>query len=217
MAPCKTCTSTELCKGMGFCVRAIYTLKEELKDPNTDINPFLSDIAEPDTELKEEGTEDMEIVMIEATKDAIFEEVARCFNSDADLAKFHVLDDSDHEEMIKHTIDTIKSIDYDKKYYLVALKSEPDNVQIGYAVTIDEPQKILYSFAIRTEFRTKEILKEWLKVVKEKFENANYKVPLYIKNTRAIGFFLKNDFTIEKNEDDHVILKSNDNSQKPCQ
>lgn len=83
----------------------------------------------------------------------------------------------------------------DIEFYAVVL----DNVPIGYTIVIRNGEKPneLYSFGINIEHRKKEILIAWLKLLEKTLDTPYYLV-LWSKNERAIKFFEKNNFIVQR-------------------
>ncbi len=85
-------------------------------------------------------------------------------------------------------------------YYKVLFNKKP----IGYFVIADK-MGLLYSFAINKKYRTKEVLINWFKSVKEVLGKA-FTTVLYSNNTRAIDFLVKNGMEVNRTDGDLVTL-----------
>lgn len=122
-----------------------------------------------------------------------FIEVA--FRDDSELLeKFHISPGTlDH--CVSHTLGFInENADYyqaDIEFYAVDT--------VGYTIIIkneSQPHE-LYSFGINKELRNKEYLMGWLQEV-EKLLGTPYYIVLWAQNERAIKFFEKNGFMVQR-------------------
>ncbi len=118
------------------------------------------------------------------------------------LEKYHILAPSTLEECVKHTAESIEENEEHYKdnieFYAVILDVE---TVIGYTIIIKNKKvpNELYSFAINVKYRQRDILEEWLRELAKKLGD-NYYTVLWQKNTRAIDFFEKNGFIVERED-----------------
>lgn len=121
--------------------------------------------------------------------------VEHAFNEDEELlSKYHIMSGS----LEKCVADTMKRIADVKEKVADAMEFyyvEHAGKAIGYVIMIfhNNHATELYSFGINKHFRTKEIVTTWLWEIEKKFGTLYYLI-LWNKNTRAIDFFLKNNF-----------------------
>lgn len=105
------------------------------------------------------------------------------------------------ERNIKNVMESSKQ--YALKYYKVELEEQGEKKEIGFSISLKvNKQTLLYSFGINIDYRKGDILKSWLSELDKKL-GANYQVPLFLKNTRAIRFFTKNGFTHHRIEEEN--------------
>ena len=126
--------------------------------------------------------------------------IKMAFRDDPELIeKFHISPGSlDH--CVGHTLGLIEGnrgfYQSDMETYAVVIDKE---TPIGFTVLIKN-EKIpneLYSFGINIKHRTKENLLSWLSEIKIKLGDPYY-VVLWSKNTRAIDFFERNGFSVDR-------------------
>ena len=142
----------------------------------------------------------MKIRLRQICKTKLLEYVRIGFEGDAELLdKYHVSPGTlDH--CVEHTMGFITENENfykdDIEYYAIILDNE---TIIGYTIIIvnEKLPNELYSFAINIKYRTKEIVLLWLKAA-ERLLAIPYYVVLWSKNTRAIEFFEKNGFIVER-------------------
>lgn len=133
----------------------------------------------------------------------LHEYVAIAFKEDSEL-----LTEYSHystmEELILTNVENAKELARTKevKCYGMYLEQTP----IGFTVI---SEKLLYSFGINLYCRQKEVKAIWLSWLNRVFDN-NFVVTLYIKNTRAVNYFLRNGFE-EFNNDGKVVYLINKN------
>lgn len=142
--------------------------------------------------------------------------VENAFNGDINLLNTFHTSPGTLQHCVENTMKLIKeSADYykdDMKFYAVVV----DGVPVGYTVTVknDKLPNELYSFGINISHRSKEVLMAWLKAVEEKI-GIPYYIVLWSKNTRAINFFERNGFAVERtnkylnDETKTVIIRQN--------
>ena len=112
------------------------------------------------------------------------------FERDEQLfSKYHIKNGSENE-CIEHTYNRIKNFK-DKTHCFYEINY--NNKAIGFCCFEDN---LLYSFSINVDYRTKEVLKEWISDLDNLFMGKYpiYMVTFYKKNTRAKDFFIKNGF-----------------------
>lgn len=138
-------------------------------------------------------------MLLNIDRDKLKELVTFSFEGDSDLLDKYHISPGTLEHCVEHTFTFIdKNKDFykgDMYYAAVCLDGE----EIGYTVFVanEKAPNELYSFGIRKEYRTKDILQSWLRVVGTTL-GLPYYIILWDKNTRAIDFFGKNDFIIEE-------------------
>ncbi len=127
--------------------------------------------------------------------------VRHSFKGDAKLFDtYHILSDTELN-CVKDTVNKIK--DCSEKLPIQLYSVNTNNKTIGYLV-ISKENKILYSFGLRKEFRTKEIKADWFnKIV---LMMPDFKCYLWNKNTRAIEFLKRCGMATEKEEKNYTIL-----------
>jgi hypothetical protein len=125
--------------------------------------------------------------------------VYHAFNEDEELLHIYHISPGTLDHCVEHTMNFIKEnaafYGEDMKFYKLLFLGK----SIGYTVFIknaSQPNE-LYSFGINIKFRKQDILINWLEGVKENIGN-DYTVALWEKNSRAINFFKKNGFILEK-------------------
>lgn len=141
----------------------------------------------------------MEVQLLPINREKLKELVSYSFEGDNDLLDtYHISPGT-----LEHCVDnTFTFIDKNKDFYgsdmCWAAVVIPQGV-IGYTVYItnEKSPNELYSFGIRKEYRTEEILHGWLKAVENEL-HLPYFIVLWDKNIRAIEFFRKNGFIIEE-------------------
>lgn len=132
------------------------------------------------------------------------------FSDDADLLKYyHDLPEKSWntlDECVEHTFGLIEEAigDWRLEVHLfkIVIHDIADDtapgIDVGYTVLIKSgllhKTNILYSFAINGKYRTDSVKWGWLEEIKEFFKHENFFVKLEVKNTRAVGYFLKNKF-----------------------
>lgn len=100
------------------------------------------------------------------------------------------------ETNVANTVELAKTKEV--KCYGMFLEQTP----IGFTVL---SEKLLYSFGINVFCRQKEVKTIWLNWLRRVFDN-NFVVCLYSKNTRAINYFLKNNFEEFSNDGNVIYL-----------
>lgn len=144
--------------------------------------------------------EAMEIQLLPINREKLKELISFSFEGDNDLLdKYHISPGSlDH--CVNHTY---TFVDKNKDFYggdmhLASVVTAEFGI-IGYTVVIinEKSPNELYSFGIKKEFRTKEVLAGWLSAVQKEI-GIPYYIILWDVNTRAIEFFRKNGFIVEE-------------------
>lgn len=127
--------------------------------------------------------------------------VSIAFNGDDKLLNEYHISPGTLDHCVKHTFGFIETnaghYNDDIKFYSVNY----DKQMIGYTVIVlneKEPNE-LYSFGINKSHRTDEVREMWLEAVKEKLNNYFY-VVLWAKNTRAINFFERHGFKVDRTD-----------------
>lgn len=139
-------------------------------------------------------------MLTEITLEELRPYIAIAFNGDNELLNNLHISPGDLYHCIDHTLSFIKqNADHykeDIKFYVV---KNWYGAPIGYTVVImnDPKPNELYSFGINIQHRTRENLQEWLSSV-EKVLGKPYYIVLWSKNERAIKFFEKNDFLVQR-------------------
>jgi hypothetical protein len=124
------------------------------------------------------------------------------FEGDKELVDtYHVRSGINLEVCVNSTLHTIEDTSrlYDLKYFKVLKDSKP----IGFHVT---GKDFLYSFGININWRKKDILIQWWNFICKELNN-NFMCMLYIKNTRAINFLIRNGMEIINEDGKLVTLK----------
>lgn len=135
------------------------------------------------------------IELVPITKEAIKNCIEIAFNGDVELLESLHISPGTLEHCVDHTFSLIIANDKickgDVKYYAV---SKDENI-VGYSVVIVNPKYTneLYSFGININYRTKEIVQQWLGLIEELLGLPFY-IILWSKNKRALDFFKKNGF-----------------------
>ena len=144
-----------------------------------------------------EGQVNIKLVRVKVSEMPYY--VRRAFDGDEDLlSKFHTspgtLDHCVNNTMgfITENEDHYKE---DMELYSVVFNGNT----VGYTIMIrnEKSPNELYSFGINKNYRKKEILMAWLAEV-EKMLGKPYYIVLWSKNERAIKFFERNGFRVDR-------------------
>lgn len=141
----------------------------------------------------------MELYLAPTRLEEISQYVENAFNADINLLNIFHTSPGTLQHCVENTMGLIKeSADYykdDMKFYAVVV----DGVPVGYTITVKNAElpNELYSFGININHRRKDILMAWLKAIEEKISKPYY-IILWSKNTRAINFFERNGFAVER-------------------
>ncbi len=141
----------------------------------------------------------MELYLAPTRLEEIRQYVENAFNGDINLLNTFHTSPGTLQHCVENTMGLIKeSADYykdDMKFFAVVV----DGVPVGYTITVKNSQlpNELYSFGINISHRKKDILLAWLKAIEEKIGKPYY-IVLWSKNTRAINFFERNGFAVER-------------------
>lgn len=125
--------------------------------------------------------------------------VNRAFYGDEDLLSLYHTSPGTLDHCVSHTVGLINEnapfYKDDIEYYSVNFNGNP----IGYTVLIrnNKAPHELYSFGINKNYRKGPILKAWLAEIK-KMLGPRYFIVLWSKNNRAISFFEKNKFVVDR-------------------
>ena len=130
--------------------------------------------------------------------------VLKSYENDEELFnKYHVGKFS-LQQCVEKTVEMIEEAELETplNYYKVICNDD----DIGYIVTFNS---ILYSFAIAMEYRKRDILIEWWKLVNDILGEEFYAI-LYKNNTRAIEFLKRQDMKIiSENVGENYLVFSN--------
>lgn len=143
------------------------------------------------------------IVLEPIEMDALEPVIQFAFAEDKDTHLFHEEPKKEIWRMAQHTYGRIAG-QSGMKAFSVMLETDKKHL-IGFTVVNTEVAPVLYSFGIRSEYRTRKNLTAWLGSV-EQLLGRFYIVPLYNKNTRAIKFFEKNGFKIKQKDNEISFL-----------
>jgi predicted acetyltransferase len=136
------------------------------------------------------------------TKEELLPLIELGFDGDAELPTYHIAPGTTKEMALSNfkNIETFEA-NGNMEYYAVTLNDHP----IGFTVFMNDGVNppILVSFAIHVLYRNEHMLKDWLGKLKSMHR---FFVGLWSKNTRAIEFFKKNDFTIIREKTNFVLL-----------
>lgn len=135
--------------------------------------------------------------------DVLPELIRIAYEGDSELLEKYHVDKFDLMGAVASTMYMIeKTVQYENKemdYYQVSYNETP----IGYVCTYPNT---LYSFGINIAYRTKDILIEWWKNVKELFDGG-FVTMLYNNNGRAINFCKRQGMeVVEGMEEEFVTL-----------
>lgn len=125
--------------------------------------------------------------------------ILRGFSGDEELLSHLHISPGSLDHCVRHTLNFVMdNVDFykgDLECYSVVFNGN----EIGYTIVIrnENAPNELYSFAIHINYRKKEILQAWLAEI-EKIIGKPYFIVLWAKNTRAIDFFEKNGFEVDR-------------------
>lgn len=156
----------------------------------------------------------MKINLIPIELHQVRDYVKRAFENDIELLERYHISPGTLDHCVDHTMDFInRNVDHykgDMKLFAVQF----GGIIIGYTILIqnEKTPNELYSFGININYRKPEILKAWLKEIEE-ILGKTYFVALWSKNERAVNFFLKNEFKLDKvthylNEEIKILVTS---------
>jgi formylmethanofuran dehydrogenase subunit B len=145
----------------------------------------------------------------EIVKEEDYEQIVRdTFEDDYKLFEWYHYITGDKDKALNDTIQKIvnfKTEAPNSEYKFFAVKQE--DIVIGYFSIANN--KILHSFGLHINSRTKQNLNDFVRLIKE--QNIELCM-LYSKNTRAINFLIKNGFVfqneVEFESDKITILKN---------
>lgn len=144
------------------------------------------------------------IVSLEPVEmDALEPVIQFAFAEDKDTHLFHEEPKKEIWRMAQHTYNRISG-QSGMQAFSVMIQTDKKHL-MGFTVVNTEVAPILYSFGIRSEYRTRKNLMAWLGSV-ERLLGKLYIVPLYNKNTRAIRFFERNGFKIKQKDNEISFL-----------
>jgi hypothetical protein len=122
------------------------------------------------------------------------------FKGDDRLNEYHITGSKDLDKCVEDTMDKINETS--TLFELLLLSVIFEEQIIGFTVL---GGGLLYSFGINKQYRTKEILTDWIKEVKELLDN-DFKCILWNKNSRAIKFLERQGMEIEDINNDYTTL-----------
>lgn len=140
------------------------------------------------------------IKLVKIDKNSLRFYVKLAFGGDMDLLEKYHISPGTLDHCANHTMGFIEEntnhYKDDIEFYAVVLDFE---TPIGYTVLIknEKAPHELYSFGIKKEYRTAENLKGWLNAVREQLKTPYY-IVLWSKNDRAINFFERNEFIVQR-------------------
>jgi len=145
------------------------------------------------------------VEIVEISKYELIPIIHYSYEGDFDLANLYHLKKYTIEEAALRTIELIN--EHEKQVEFKFLKVICNSTLIGYFITSGD---FLYSFCVRMEFRTKEVLTEWWKAILDYVGN-NIKIGIMSNNTRAIKYFEKRGMSItwqnpEMNEPNEILF-----------
>ena len=152
--------------------------------------------------------------MVQLTKispDQIKSFIEVAFRDDAELLEQYHISPGTLDHCVDHTCGFIsENADFykeDIEFYAVD--------DFGFTIIIRNANNVneLYSFGKNINYRNKETLTAWLEEV-EKLIGKPYYIVLWAKNTRAINFFEKNGFIVQRsskllNDETKVLILKN--------
>ena len=152
--------------------------------------------------------------MVQLTKispDQIKSFIEVAFRDDTELLEQYHISPGTLDHCVDHTYGFIsENADFykeDIEFYAVD--------DFGFTIIIRNANNVneLYSFGININYRNKETLTAWLEEV-EKLIGKPYYIVLWAKNTRAINFFEKNGFIVQRsskllNDETKVLILKN--------
>lgn len=141
----------------------------------------------------------MELKLVEIPREEIAFHVRRAFEGDDKLLNEYHISPGTLDHCVNDTMKFInENADFygsDIKFYSITLYG----ASIGFTIAINNENipNELYSFGINIDQRTEEVRQKWLQEV-EKLLQKPYYIVLWSKNTRAINFFERNGFVVER-------------------
>ena len=141
----------------------------------------------------------MPVHLIPIDQEDVLFHVENAFAGDAELLEQYHTSPGPLKHCVENTMQFInENAAYYKKdmeFYALVFGGQV----IGYTIVIknDKVPNELYSFGINMAFRIKEVVTSWLKAVKE-ILGVPYYIVLWSRNTRAINFFEKNGFAVQR-------------------
>lgn len=142
----------------------------------------------------------MHVRLVKIDRRSLSYHVKLAFDGDRELMDNYHISPGTLNHCVAHTMEFIEqNADHykdDIEFYAVVYNVE---TVIGYTIIIrnaTHPNE-LYSFGINVKYRQKDILMAWMDQVKEKIGEPFY-IVLWSKNTRAINFFEKNGFLVQR-------------------
>lgn len=145
----------------------------------------------------------MKVTLTPISKEDLKVLISFSFEGDnALLDKYHISPGT-LEHCVNHTFTFIENnkdfYKSDMKIFKVEASIEGEDIAVGYTVVIENEKapNELYSFGIKKDYRSKEIIEAWLESVSNQI-GIPYYIILWNKNTRAVNFFGNNGFIVEE-------------------
>lgn len=125
------------------------------------------------------------VTLKKVSKTELVSLVEIAYKNDDDLFEKYHVQKCNFEWAVISTLGMVHELSKERKvnYYKVIFKKEA----IGYVVTFDN---FLYSFGVAIKYRSKEVLSNYWKAIKEVLPK-NFLSSLYINNERAINWLKK--------------------------
>lgn len=157
--------------------------------------------------------------LIPASPEEIKSLLVTAFMEDEDLLKMYTPVQNDTlDNCVERCYDTISDMltspvyfGSEKQIYKIIIEEKDGRITVGTTVGFsilvineDAPNE-LFSFGINIHYRSKKIVMKWLKEVQWKLGKFFW-IALYKQNTRAINFFLKNQFTLQEEENRSFVM-----------
>lgn len=142
--------------------------------------------------------------MIEIELFQIRRYVTIAFQDDQELIdKFHKI----NGDLVKCVDSTVGFIQFHSKHYVLRYYAVFFNsIPIGFTV-ISIVSRLLYSFGLNINYRTKQNVSTWFNMTKQLLPNGMTCI-LWSKNSRAINFLIRNGLKISSKENELTVLKT---------
>lgn len=125
--------------------------------------------------------------------------VSLAFEGDDKLLEQYHVSPGTLEHCVQHTMgfieENVNHYKEDIKFFAVIV----GEAEVGYTIIIENENlpNELYSFGINKKYRSEEVKTEWLKKLTDIFKTPYY-IVLWSKNSRAINFFERNGFVVDR-------------------